>query len=245
MFSKGAERRVRDHESEVRDLHAKIGELIVERDFLSRGSGRPGPRTPPGVEPDKLPDFLGARGRARRGGSRPLKYHPPPGGRALIRDLGAASNPVCGPGDRAGEPSVRFTYIPVQRGFLYLVANGLGEPVRPGLAAVEHAGRELLHRRSRRGRPAARRRLTRAASSRFAFTGPWAAGIRISMDGRGQDNLHRAAVALAQIEAIYLHEIADGFSGRLTVAFTTLRGRTWRWTGGPRPRHIAASRLWI
>ena len=40
LFSKGAERRVRDHESEVRDLHAKIGELIVDRDFLSRGSGR-------------------------------------------------------------------------------------------------------------------------------------------------------------------------------------------------------------
>ena len=36
VFSKGAERRVRDHEGEVRDLHAKIGELIVERDFLSR-----------------------------------------------------------------------------------------------------------------------------------------------------------------------------------------------------------------
>ena len=40
LFSRGAERRTRDHESEVRDLHAKIGELIVERDFLSRGSGR-------------------------------------------------------------------------------------------------------------------------------------------------------------------------------------------------------------
>ena len=40
VFSKGTEHRRRDHESEVRDLHAKIGELIVERDFLSRGSGR-------------------------------------------------------------------------------------------------------------------------------------------------------------------------------------------------------------
>ena len=40
VFSKGAEHRRRDHESEVRDLHAKIGELIVERDFLSRGPGR-------------------------------------------------------------------------------------------------------------------------------------------------------------------------------------------------------------
>ncbi len=40
VFSKGVERRTRDHESEVRDLRAKIEELIVERDFLSRGSGR-------------------------------------------------------------------------------------------------------------------------------------------------------------------------------------------------------------
>ena len=34
VFSKGTERRARDQESEVRDLHAKIGELIVERDFF-------------------------------------------------------------------------------------------------------------------------------------------------------------------------------------------------------------------
>ena len=40
VFSQGAERRSRDHEGELRDLHAKIGELIVERDLLSRGSGR-------------------------------------------------------------------------------------------------------------------------------------------------------------------------------------------------------------
>ncbi len=39
VFSNRSERRSRDHESEVRELHAKIGELIVERDFLSRGSG--------------------------------------------------------------------------------------------------------------------------------------------------------------------------------------------------------------
>ena len=30
----------RDNESEIRELHAKIGEPIVERDFLSRGPGR-------------------------------------------------------------------------------------------------------------------------------------------------------------------------------------------------------------
>ena len=32
VFSNGGERRRRDHESEIRDLHAKIGELPVERD---------------------------------------------------------------------------------------------------------------------------------------------------------------------------------------------------------------------
>ena len=37
MFSNGVERRRRDHESEVQELHAKIGELTVERDFLSEG----------------------------------------------------------------------------------------------------------------------------------------------------------------------------------------------------------------
>ena len=40
VFSNGIERRRQDHEGEIRDLHAKIGELTVERDFLSRGSGR-------------------------------------------------------------------------------------------------------------------------------------------------------------------------------------------------------------
>ena len=50
-------------------------------------------------------------------------------------------------------------------------------------------------------------------------------------------------------EAIYLHEIADGYAARRLIvigsAFTTSRGRTQRWTGEPRPRHTAACRLWI
>ncbi len=40
VFSNGAERNRRDHEDEVRELHAKIGELTVERDFLSKGLKR-------------------------------------------------------------------------------------------------------------------------------------------------------------------------------------------------------------
>ena len=37
VFSKGAERSRGEHEGEIRDLHAKIGELTVERDFWAKG----------------------------------------------------------------------------------------------------------------------------------------------------------------------------------------------------------------
>ncbi len=40
VFSNGVGRAGRDHESEVHDLHAKIGQLTVERDFLARGLKR-------------------------------------------------------------------------------------------------------------------------------------------------------------------------------------------------------------
>jgi transposase-like protein len=40
VFSNGAEGAGRDRDAEVRDLHAKIGELTVERDFLARGLKR-------------------------------------------------------------------------------------------------------------------------------------------------------------------------------------------------------------
>jgi len=40
VFSNGAERTGRDHEAEVHELHAKIGELTVERDFLAAGLKR-------------------------------------------------------------------------------------------------------------------------------------------------------------------------------------------------------------
>jgi transposase-like protein len=40
VFSNGTDVERQDHESEVRDLHAKIGQLTVERDFLSKGLKR-------------------------------------------------------------------------------------------------------------------------------------------------------------------------------------------------------------
>jgi transposase len=40
VFSNGADPEERDREAEIRDLHAKIGQLTVERDFLAKRSGR-------------------------------------------------------------------------------------------------------------------------------------------------------------------------------------------------------------
>src|SRR3970282_1246358 len=40
VFSNGADRERQDHETEVRDLHSKIGQLTVERDFLAGGLKR-------------------------------------------------------------------------------------------------------------------------------------------------------------------------------------------------------------
>ncbi len=40
VFSNGTGRASQDHEAEVHDLHAKIGQLTVERDFLAKGLKR-------------------------------------------------------------------------------------------------------------------------------------------------------------------------------------------------------------
>ncbi len=40
IFSNGADKALVDREAEVHDLHAKIGQLMVERDFLARGLKR-------------------------------------------------------------------------------------------------------------------------------------------------------------------------------------------------------------
>ena len=40
VFSSATTKASAEHETKVRDLHAKIGELTVERDFFVRGLGR-------------------------------------------------------------------------------------------------------------------------------------------------------------------------------------------------------------
>ena len=37
VFTKGLKRAPGDHVGEIRELHAKIGELAVERDFVAKG----------------------------------------------------------------------------------------------------------------------------------------------------------------------------------------------------------------
>ncbi len=39
-FARGSKAGPSDHESEIKELRAKIGELVVERDFLQRAFGR-------------------------------------------------------------------------------------------------------------------------------------------------------------------------------------------------------------
>jgi transposase len=40
FFSKKASNSMRDHEGTIKELHAKIGELTVERDFLAKAFGK-------------------------------------------------------------------------------------------------------------------------------------------------------------------------------------------------------------
>jgi len=40
VFTSGKARKAKSHEDEVKELHAKIGQLTVERDFLSKAFGR-------------------------------------------------------------------------------------------------------------------------------------------------------------------------------------------------------------
>jgi len=114
-----------------------------------------------------------------------------------------------------------ITYIPVQRGFLYLVAI-MDWATRHVLAwrlsntmdaafCVEALGEAL----SRYGRPEIFNTDQGSQFTSLAFTGALkAAGIEISMDGRGRcmDNIFIERLWRSlKYEAVYLHELTDGF----------------------------------
>ena len=136
---------------------------------------------------------------------------------------------AAGPGDRAANHvwCADITYIPVNRGFLYLVA------------IMDWASRYVLAWRlsntldasfctdaldealARHGKPEIFNTDQGSQFTSFAFTGRLQApGIRISMDGRGRclDNIFIERLWRSlKYEAIYLHEIADGFQARRLI----------------------------
>ena len=115
-----------------------------------------------------------------------------------------------------------ITYIPVTTGFLYLVAimdwasrHVLSWRCRTRWTAASASRR--WRRRCRRGRPASSTPTRGSQFTSAAFTDRvQAAGVRCSMDGRGRclDNvfIERLWRSL-KYEAVYLHELADGFAG--------------------------------
>ena len=120
-----------------------------------------------------------------------------------------------------------ITYIPVRRGFLYLVAImdwasrhvlawRLSNTLDAGFC-VEALDEAL----ARHGAPEIFNTDQGSQFTSFAFTGRLqASGIRISMDGRGRcmDNIFIERLWRSlKYEAIYLHEIADGFQARRLI----------------------------
>ena len=120
-----------------------------------------------------------------------------------------------------------ITYIPVQRGFLYLVA------------IMDWATRHVLSWRlsntmdarfclealnealARYGRPEIFNTDQGSQFTGFDFTGVLSdAGIRISMDGRGRcmDNIFIERLWRSlKYEAVYLHELSDGFKAERVI----------------------------
>ncbi len=120
-----------------------------------------------------------------------------------------------------------ITYIPIQRGFLYLVAimdwatrhvlaRRLSNTMDAGFCV--EALREAL---ARYGRPEIFNTDQGSQFPSFDFTGALRnAGVAISMDGRGRcmDNIFIERLWRSlKYEAVYLHELTDGFKAERVI----------------------------
>ena len=120
-----------------------------------------------------------------------------------------------------------ITYIPVQRGFLYLAAimdRASRFVLAWRLSNTRDAGfctDALEEALARYGTPEIFNTDQGSQFTSFAFTGRLQApGIRISMDGRGRcmDNIFIERLWRSlKYEAVCLHEIADGFTARRVI----------------------------
>ena len=289
VFSNGPDKARVDHEGEVHDLHAKIGQLTVERDFfgqraqaMSRGERKrmirrdhPGLSlsqqcqvlaisrssfyyTPKGERPENLAlmrridelflkyPFYGSRQMARQ-----LRREGVCVGRHRVRRLMRLMGLMAiyqAPRTSAPHPAHRvypylltgmaidrpnqvwcadITYIPVQRGFLYLVAVmdwATRHVLAWRLSNTMDAGfcvEALNEALSRYGRPEIFNTDQGSQFTSFDFTGVLKdADIRISMDGRGRcmDNIFIERLWRSlKYEAVYLHELTDGFRAERVI----------------------------
>ncbi len=120
-----------------------------------------------------------------------------------------------------------ITYIPVQRGFLYLVAV-MDWATRHVLAwrlsntmDTRFCLEALYEALARYGRPEIFNSDQGSQFTSLDFTGVLSdAGIRISMDGRGRcmDNIFIERLWRSlKYEAVYLHELSDGFKAERVI----------------------------
>jgi putative transposase len=120
-----------------------------------------------------------------------------------------------------------ITYIPVQRGFLYLVAImdwATRHVLAWRLSNTMDAGfcvEVLNDALARYGRPAIFNTDQGSQVTNFEFTGVLKdAGVAISMDGRGRcmDNIFIERLWRSlKYEAVYLHDLADGFTAERVI----------------------------
>ncbi len=120
-----------------------------------------------------------------------------------------------------------ITYIPVQRGFLYLVAImdwATRHVLAWRLSNTMDAGfcvEALTEALARYGRPEIFNTDQGSQFTSFDFTGILEdAGIAISMDGRGRrmDNIFIERLWRSlEYEAVYLHELTDGFKAERVI----------------------------
>ena len=121
-----------------------------------------------------------------------------------------------------------ITYIPVRRGFLYLVAImdwATRHVLAWRLSNTMDAGfcvEALKEAMARYGRPEIFNTDQGSQFTSFEFTGSLkGAGVAISMDGRGRcmDNIFIERLWRSlKYEAIYLHELTDGFVAERVIA---------------------------
>ena len=164
------------------------------------------------------------------------------------------SVPAARSGDRASGPGVvrgHHLHPCFARVLLPGRRDGLGQPPRPVVAAVEHHGQRVLRRRARRraalrhpgdlqhrpgGAPTARSRTFTST----AFTERVrACGALCSMDGRGRylDNIFIERLWRSlKYEAVYLHELADARDVERVV------GSWFRFYGESRPHSSLGGR---